>query len=328
MKRNIALVTGGLSGESVISYKTADTINKNLDRDQFNVYTIDITPQGWFYTNELGKKINVDKNEFSIIVNEQPVHFDAVLIAMHGTPGEDGKLQGYFDLLQIPYTSCNAATSAITFNKRYAVAVAKMSCIAVAKSVVLFKHTPFLIEEIIQQLQFPVFVKPNNGGSSIGMSKVQEQSDLSAAIDKAFAEDNEVLIEEMIDGREFTVGVVKIKGEIIVLPLSEARAHDTKVFFDFEAKYEGKSIETTPAQIDEVHAEKIRNAAKKVYTAFNCKGVVRIDFILDTKTGEPHMLEVNTIPGQTEASFVPQQLAARGWGLQDFYTALIEECFV
>jgi D-alanine-D-alanine ligase len=256
------------------------------------------------------------------------VLFDVAFIAMHGTPGEDGKLQGYFDTLKIPYTSCDAASSAITFNKRYAVAVAKMAGIAVANSVHLFSHTPSSAAEVASTLSFPVFVKPNNGGSSIGMSKVDEAGKLQEAIDKAFREDNQVLVEQMIKGREFTVGVFKSAGEVTVLPITEVRAHADKDFFDFEAKYQGKSDEITPAELPEAIAEKIRSAAKKIYQVFNCRGVVRIDFIYNEETGDPYMLEVNTIPGQSAASVVPQQVRALGWSLQDFYTKLIEETLV
>ena len=327
MKKNIALVTGGFSGESVISYKSAATIEKNLSRDRYNVYTIDLTKDGGFYTSTAGAKTTVDKNDFSIIENGEKITFDAVLIGMHGTPGEDGKLQGYFDMLGIPYTGCDATTSAITFNKRYAVAVAKMAGIGVAASMHLLAHTPVAASEILEKLQLPLFVKPNNGGSSIGMSKVLKAEELQPAIEKAFKEDRLVLVEEMITGREFTVGVYQSRGEIIVLPFTEVKAHDDQAFFDFEAKYEGKSSEITPAVVDESIAEKVRTAAKKVYKVFNCRGVVRIDFIYNEAEGRPFMLEVNTIPGQSAASLVPQQVAAAGGTLTNFYSLLIEECF-
>jgi D-alanine-D-alanine ligase len=325
MKKTIALVTGGFSGEAVISYKSAVTIGNNLDRDRFTVYKIDINPNGWFYELTDGRKVTVDKNDFSLQLDSQKITFDAVFIGMHGTPGEDGKLQGYFDTLKIPYTSCDAATSAITFNKRYTVAVARMAEIAVANSVHLFSHSPVPSTQLLNELKLPVFVKPNNGGSSIGMSRVDKADDLDAAIDRAFREDDQVLVEEMIQGREFTVGVFKTKREIVVLPLTEVQAHADKAFFDFEAKYEGKSTETTPAVVDESIANKVREAAKRIYSVFNCRGVVRIDFIYNEESGRPFMLEVNTIPGQSDASIVPQQVKAMGWSLKEFYTKLVEE---
>lgn len=328
MKKNIALVTGGLSGESVISYKSAATIEKHLDRSKYEVFVIDIHPEGWFYTDKKGVKTNVNMNDFSVMEDGHSVLFDAALIGMHGTPGEDGKLQGYFDMLRIPYTGCDAATSAITFNKRYAVAVAKMAGIGVANSLHLFAHTPVTVEEVLAKLKLPVFVKPNNGGSSIGMSKVSDAPELAAAIEKAFKEDSQVLIEEMIVGREFTIGVYKSKGAITPLPMTEVKADDSKTFFDFEAKYEGKSTEITPAIVDEAIAEKIRAAAKQVYEVFNCRGVIRIDFIYNEAEQRPYMLEVNTIPGQSAASIIPQQVAAAGGNLTDFYSLLVEECFL
>ncbi|MBK6938101.1 MAG: D-alanine--D-alanine ligase [Chitinophagaceae bacterium] len=327
MKKNIALVTGGFSGEAVISYRSAKTIDTHLDRNLFNVYTIDVNPGGWFYEEAGGNKTIVDKNDFSIITNGEKISFDAVFIGMHGTPGEDGKLQGYFDTLGIPYTGCDAATSALTFNKRYAVSVAGNSGIPVSKSVLLIKNVFENTDEIKYGLKFPVFVKPNNGGSSIGMSKVNETGELDVAIETAFKEDNQVLVEEMVSGREFTVGVFRSKGNIIVLPITEVIAHDDVPFFDFVAKYEGKSTEVTPAKVDEVIADKVRDAARKIYSIFNCRGVVRIDFIYNEETGNPFMLEINTVPGQSEASVVPQQVRAMGWSLDEFYTKLVMECF-
>src|SRR5687767_15093295 len=324
MKKNIALVTGGFSGEAVISYKSAITIDKNLDREKFNVYKIDINAEGWYYESENGK-IEINKNDFSLNTGNGKIIFDAVFIGMHGTPGEDGKLQGYFDTLKIPYTSCNAATSAITFNKRYTVAVASMAGINVANSVHLFKHSPVPVEQILKRLKLPVFVKPNNGGSSIGMSKVHKPEELAQALTKGFKEDDQVLVEEMIKGREFTVGDFKTKGNITVLPVTEVISK--KDFFDYEAKYEGASTEITPAQIDEEKAGKIKKAAEIIYRIFNCRGVVRIDFIFNEETGSPFMLEINSIPGQSEASIVPQQVKAMGWSLKEFYTQLVEECF-
>lgn len=322
-KPKIAFVTGGYSGEAEISYKSAVTIQNNIDTDKFDVYRIDITPQGWFYDHPSGDRSAVNKDDFSILLSEKKINFDAVLIGIHGTPGEDGKLQGYFDLLNLPYTSCDAATSALTFNKRYTVAVAAFSGIPVARSLHLFRHSAVSAEEVLNQLSLPVFVKPNNGGSSIGMSKVDEGSQLSAALEKAFKEDDQVLVEEFIPGREFTVGVFKTGKDIIVLPITEVETK--KDFFDFEAKYQGMSTETTPANIDEHMQQKIRETASKVYSIFNCRGVVRIDFIYNKERDQPFMLEINTVPGQSEASIVPQQVKVMGWTLKDFYSALIED---
>ena len=325
MKPTIAFVTGGFSGEAAISYQSAIIIEKNIDTEKFNFYKIDVTINGWFYELPHGDQIEVNKNDFSLLIDEETITFDAVLIGIHGTPGEDGKLQGYFDMMHIPYTTCDCATSALTFNKRYTVAVAAFSGLTVARSILLFRNTFESSDELIKNLQFPVFIKPNNGGSSIGMSKVNSASEeLGAAIEKAFKEDDQVLVEEFIKGRELTIGVFKSKGEVIALPITEIITKNE--FFDYEAKYLGASDEITPANIDEAIAEKIRRDAKKAYRIFNCNGIVRVDFIYNEEDGKPYMLEINTVPGQSEASLVPQQVRAMGWSMKEFYTALIDEC--
>jgi len=323
MKKKVALVTGGYSGEAEISYKSAVTVGNNINKEKYDVYIIDITNEGWFYVNESNKKIPVDKNDFSIIHKSNKICFDVALLCLHGTPGEDGKLQGYFDMIGLPYTSCNAATSAITFNKRYTVAVAAFGGIHVAKSVHLFQYTSVSAAEILNQLQLPVFVKPNNGGSSLGMSKVVDGKDLELAIKKAFDVDNQVLVEEMIVGREFTVGVYKVSHQINVLPITEIITDND--FFDYEAKYLGKSKEITPADITTEIEQLLKTSAIKVYELLNCSGVVRIDFIFDDKQQKVYMLEVNTVPGQSQASIIPQQVLANGLTLELFYTSLIEE---
>ncbi|MBC7848486.1 MAG: D-alanine--D-alanine ligase [Chitinophagaceae bacterium] len=322
MKPSIAFVTGGYSSEAVISYKSAITIEKNLDHTRFDVYKIDITRDGWFYETENGKQ-EVDRKDFSIIAAGRKINFNAVLIGIHGTPGEDGKLQGYFDLLGIPYTSCDTATSALTFNKRYTVAVAAFAGINTAKSLHLFKHSPVEPAAILGQLQLPLFIKPNNGGSSIGISKVNEARELPDALAKAFKEDDQVLVEEYISGREFTVGVYKTTSGIVVLPITEIITK--KDFFDYEAKYQGLSEEITPAKIDDQMTGAIRDTAQRVYEVFNCRGVVRIDFIFNEKKKQPYILEINTVPGQSEASIIPQQVQIMGLSLKDFYSSLIEE---
>lgn len=322
-KPQIAFVTGGYSSEAVISYKSAITIENHLDKSRFDIYRIDITPEEWFHPRPDGSKININRQDFTLPLENGVVRFDAVFIGIHGTPGEDGKLQGYFDLVGLPYTSCDAATSAITFNKRYTVAVAAFSGVNVARSLHLFRDRPADKKEILSSLTLPVFVKPNNGGSSIGMSKVTSADDLPAALEKAFREDDQVLVEEFIAGREFTIGVFKDKGKIVTLPFTEILPENE--FFDFAAKYEGKSREITPADCDETIAEKIRSTAEKVYSVFNCRGVVRMDFIYNEQKAAPYLLEINTVPGQSEASIVPQQVRAFGWSLTDFYTAILEE---
>lgn len=325
MKKVIALITGGTTGERVISVKSAATISHNLDPDKFDVYKIMLTQQGWFYEPVDSVRIEVDRNDFSVLYNGRKITFDGVFIAIHGAPGEDGKLQGYFDMLNLPYTTCDALTSAVTMNKGYTKSIVQdIPNLFVAKSVQIFKNTPYNLADVKSSLTLPYFVKPNNGGSSIGMSKVKNQYDLQTAIDKAFKEDAQILIEEFIEGREFTVGVVKLDGKITVLPATEVET--AKEFFDFEAKYTpGVAVETTPAPIRLETKKRVEEIATAVYAKLNCRGVVRIDFILVGDEGDFYFIEINTIPGQTVTSFIPQQVAAFGMKLNDFYTKLIKE---
>jgi len=325
MKKTIALLTGGTTGEWVVSVKSAATIAQNLDTSKFDVYKIMLTQQGWFYEPADSVKIEVDRNDFSLTIKGRKIKFEGVFIAIHGAPGEDGKLQGYFDMLNIPYTTCDALTSAITMNKGYTKAIVQgIDRLNVAKSAQIFKNAPYDLTQLKKDLKLPYFVKPNNGGSSIGMSKVNHGNDLEAAIEKAFNEDNQILIEEFISGREFTVGVVKLDGKIQVLPITEVET--AKEFFDFEAKYTpGVATETTPAPLKAETRDRVAKIAEDVYVKLNCRGVVRIDFILTEDEGDFYFIEINTIPGQTATSFIPQQVAAMGMKLNDFYTKLIKE---
>lgn len=323
MKKKVALVTGGLSLEAQISYKSAQTVFNALDKNKYDVYMIDIHPTGWWYENSASEEVAVDKSDFSIVEDGIKIKFDIALLCIHGTPGEDGKLQGYFDVIGLPYTSCNTATSAITFNKRYTVAVAGFGGIHVAKSLHLFNDQKLSSDQILAEVKLPVFVKPNNGGSSFGISKVNTMAELAPAIEKAFKQDSQVLVEEFISGREFTIGVFKSKGITTVLPITEIKTENE--FFDFAAKYEGKSEEITPAKITEPMLKDLSEAAKKVYNIFNCRGVVRIDFIYNEIEQKAFLLEVNTVPGQSEASIIPQQVSAMGWSLTDFYGTIIED---
>lgn len=326
MMKNIALVAGGYSGEYVISVQSAVVIEKNIDATLYTVYKIIITKEGWSYTAPDGTAYAVDKNDFTLTVGGKKIVFDAVFIGIHGTPGEDGRLQGYFEMLGIPYTSCGMVTSALTFNKSYCnKVVAALDIVKVSRSTHIFSNQPHDAAAILKQLRLPVFVKPAEGGSSIGMSKVNTAEELEPAIVKAFKEDNQVLIEEFIKGTEVTCGMFFAKGQLHVLPLTEIRS--TKEFFDYEAKYTpGITNEVTPAEIPEAAAEHIRAVGKELYHRLNCRGIVRADFILEEGTGNVYFLEINTMPGQSENSLVPQQVRAAGMTLQAFYGMLIEEC--
>ena len=325
MKKNIALLAGGYSGEFVISIKTAETIEKNLDANLYNVYKIIITREEWYHEHN-GGKIQVDKNDFSLTIDGVKINFVCAFIAIHGTPGEDGRMQGYFDMLNIPYTTCNAIVSALTFNKSYCNKVVKsFNVVNIANSVHLIKGESFSMGAILDRMKLPVFVKPNESGSSLGVSKVKNVEQLLPAIDKAFKEDNQVLIEEFIEGREFTIGVYKVQGCIYPLPATEIISKNE--FFDYEAKYTpGVTREITPAKIDDTIRKDLENKATYIYRHLNCRGVVRMDFILEQKSNKLFFLEVNTMPGQSDQSIVPQQVIASGRKLNEFYGELLLDC--
>lgn len=326
MKKKIALLAGGYSGEYVISIQTAITIDKNLDKKLYDVYKIIVTREGWYHETDNGKKIAVDKNDFSLTIDSNKIKFDAVFIAIHGTPGEDGKIQGYLDMLEIPYTSCNVLVSALTFSKTYCNKVVRaFAGVNVARSVTVMKGDSYVSEDIIKQLELPVFVKPSESGSSLGVSKVKTIEEMAPAIEKAFKEDNQVLIEEFIDGRELSIGVYQVKGQLHTLPPTELVTENE--FFDYEAKYTpGVTKEITPAPIGDDVTARLKEMAAAIYANLGCRGVVRIDFILQKNTDKLYFLEVNTMPGQSENSIVPQQVRAAGMTLEAFYRDIVEDC--
>lgn len=327
MKKKIALVTGGFTGESVISLKSAAVVEKYLDQERYDIFRILIYPNNWYHETKSGQKIKVDLNDFSICLDNQKITFDGVFNILHGCPGEDGKLAGYFDMLKIPYTTCDALTSAITMNKGYTKAIVNdIPDLFVARSTHLFKNTEGISKKILHDLRLPLFVKPNNGGSSIGMSKVKEQDELEEALAKAFAEDAQVLVEEFVSGREFSIGIYHVKGKTTVLPATEIVS--SKEFFDFEAKYSpGVTEEITPGRMNEEEAARVKRICEEIYLKLNCKGAVRVDYFLENETGKFYFIEINTVPGQTETSLISQQVRAIGMEVKEFYTDLIEEMF-
>ncbi|MGB4774029.1 MAG: D-alanine--D-alanine ligase [Daejeonella sp.] len=324
MKKTIALVTGGFTRESVISLQSAEVIEQNLDTEKFEVYKIIINRDTWFYEDKLGDKHEVDRNHFTLTINDKLIKFDSVFIGLHGSPGEDGKLQGYFDMLNLPYNTCDASTSAITMNKAYTKAiVADIENLNIARSKQLFSNNPDNENHIINSLKLPYFVKPNSGGSSIGMTKVKSAGELKEALNKAFQEDTQILVEEFVKGREFTIGVYKGKDGIMVLPATEIIS--SKEFFDFEAKYTpGVSEEITPGRMNEEEENMVNSIVKQVYQKLNCRGVVRIDYFLEEETGKFYFIEINTVPGQSQNSIIPKQVRSIGRTIKDFYTELID----
>ncbi len=325
MKKKIALVTGGFTGEAKVSLKSAAVVEKHIDLDRYDVYKIIINREKWYYQNPSGQEFKVDLNDFSLNLDGDKICFDGVFNILHGSPGEDGKLSGYLDMLGIPYTTSSTLTSAITMNKGYTKAIVEgIENLFMAKSFQLFENSHENTEKVAKGLSMPCFVKPNNGGSSIGMSKVKKAEELKEALDLAFGEDDQVLVEEFVSGREFSIGIYKINGEIIVLPATEIVS--SKEYFDFEAKYTaGVSEEITPGRMTPEEVMRVREIAKEVYKKLNCKGAVRMDYFLEHETGNFYFIEVNTVPGQTETSLISQQVRAVGKTVRDFYTELIEE---
>ncbi|MGI4728181.1 MAG: D-alanine--D-alanine ligase [Janthinobacterium lividum] len=323
--RNIALMAGGYSGEYEVSINSARNIASTLNPEKYKVYTILVSRDSWFYNSSNGEKIEVDKNDFSLTINGQKIKFEAAFITIHGTPGEDGKMQGYLDMLGIPYNNCDAATSAITMNKAYTKAIVKdIPNLHVAGSVQVFRRDQESVLQQIEHLKMPWFIKPNNGGSSVGMSKVNAKEALPEALQKAFAEDEQVLVEEFIKGREFSIGIVQFGKETTVLPATEIIS--SKEFFDYEAKYTpGVSEEITPANLSEAQNERIKKVVKEAYRLLNCKGMTRIDFILEEGTDDFYFIEINTTPGQSANSLIPQQVRAADMDLSEFYGKLVEE---
>ncbi len=324
MKKNIAIFAGGDSGEYDISIKSGKVIEKNIDKKYFNTWFIHVKGRSWTYELSDGTLVEIDKNDCSLNLHDGKIVFDAIFIAIHGTPGENGILQGYFELMKIPYTSSDVLTSALTFNKSFCNRVVKTLGIKVSPSVHLFSEEIYSEEKIIEITGLPCFVKPCNSGSSVGMSKVNSIEELKPAIQLAFQHDRQILIEHFIKGREITCGVFLAKGELIALPITEVVSK--KEFFDYEAKYTtGMAEEITPAQIDEDIAQNCRSTSKFLYRRLNCKGVVRFDYIFNNDG--LFFLEVNTIPGQSENSIVPQQARSMGISITDLYTMLLNELF-
>lgn len=315
----VAVVAGGYSDESVISLKSCELIYASLNAEKYDRTRVRILKEGWFAEIE-GEKFPINKEDFSFIKQGEKQKFDVVFNTIHGTPGEDGYLQAYFELIGLPYTGCPFYQSALTFNKKDCIAALSKYGIPHAKSVYIQQGTNYSIEEIISNVGLPCFVKPNRSGSSLGISKVSVTEDFGAALDKAFAEDKEVLIESFLDGIEVSVGVLNYQGEIKVVGITEIVSENE--FFDYEAKYEGKSQEITPARISDEVTKRVEDVAKRAYTSLNMTGFSRSEYII--VDGEPHFIEMNTLPGFSPASIFPQQAAYSNIPLSDLMDSEIE----
>jgi len=323
--KNIAIVAGGYSSEYEVSLRSAEGIRSFIDGTRYNVFIVIIRKANWVvllqdFTTSGEKEIEIDKNDFSFTVGGDKTKFDFAYITIHGTPGEDGLIQGYFDMLGIPYSSCGVLAGALTFNKFVNNQFLKTQGIKVADSVRI-KGMPDNMDFILD-LGLPVFVKPNAGGSSFGVSKVKEASQLQSAITKALNESDEVIIEAFVKGTEVTCGCYKSCSKEVVFPITEVVTENE--FFDYDAKYNGQVQEITPARISAKLTEWIRSTTANIYDIIGARGIIRIDYIIPDDGGTPVLLEINTNPGMTSTSFIPQQIKAAGLDIKEVMTEIIE----
>lgn len=324
-KKNVAVVMGGYSDEYVVSLKSGQLIYDSLDREIYNVYKVVVLRDEWYFVDENNHKISINKGDFSVVLSDNStLKFDVCFNIIHGKPGENGELQAYWDTIGQKYTGCNFYQSALTFNKKDTLAVLSKYGIPSAKSLYFKKGQEIKVDEVVSELGLPLFVKPNQSGSSLGISKVKEKSEFQAALDLAFAEDHEILIESFLDGMEVSVGVVDFNNETIVLGITEIVP--TKEFFDYEAKYEGASEEITPARIDDETRKKVEEIAKRAYNSLGMSGFSRSEFII--MNGIPYMLEMNTNPGFSPASILPQQARNYGISIKDLCGNEVEKALL
>ena len=321
MVRNIALLTGGDSSEWQIALQGAENIGNALDRSRYSPYTIVLRNGHWTYTAPDGTKSELDRNDFTLPVAGRKIKLDYALIVIHGTPGEDGRLQGYLDMMGIPYSSCGFVSSVLTFDKAACKRAVAGSGIHLAKEILLNKTSEIDPAAIIAELGLPLFVKPNASGSSFGVTKVKKQNELLPAITEAFKESDQVLMEEFIEGREISCGVMIAGGKEYIFPITELVCQSE--FFDYKAKYQGFSNEITPADLPEAIRKEVNRLTLIAYKRLNCRGVVRIDFIVKGET--PYMIEINTIPCMSSHSIIPQQAATMGMSLTELFNLIIDE---
>jgi D-alanine-D-alanine ligase len=321
MRPNVAIVAGGDSSEIVVSLKSAAGLLSFMDKDRYNVYQVTLTKDAWIVNVAANENIEIDKADFSFIYQDKKIKFDFAYITIHGTPGEDGILQGYFDLIGLPYSSCGVLASALTFNKFTCNQYLKSFGVKVAESVLLRTGQTISADEVEQKTGFPCFVKPNVGGSSFGVTKVKSKADVQSAIEKAFDEGSEVMIESYMQGTEITCGIYKTRNKSVILPVTEVVPHNE--FFDFDAKYKGEVDEITPARISAELTTRVQQLTSAIYDILGCKGIIRIDYII-TEGDVINLLEVNTTPGMTTTSFIPQQAKAAGLEMKDLLSDIIE----
>ena len=329
-KRNIAIVCGGYSSEHEVSLRSAQGIYSFFDKERYNVYIVEISKEAWWVNVEENQQLPIDKNDFSFELNSNKVAFDYAYITIHGTPGENGLLQGYFDMIQLPYSTSGVLVEAMTFNKFVLNNYLRGFGYNVAKSMVVYKDEAHKIsaEKIESELGMPCFIKPAADGSSFGVSKVKAKSDIPAALELAFNESNEVMIESFLQGTEISIGCYATKEGLVSLPATEVVTENE--FFDYNAKYNGQVQEITPARLQSDTAERVANQVKEIYSLLRCNGIIRIDYII-SKDSEGNdvlnLLEINTTPGMTATSFIPQQVRAAGLNMTDVLTNIVERQF-
>lgn len=324
MKRTIAIVAGGDSSELPVSLRSAQGLYSFIDKEKYNLYIVEMQGLRWEVQLPDGGKAPIDRNDFSFLMNGDKINFDFAYITIHGTPGEDGKLQGYFDLLNLPYSSCDLLTSAMTFNKFSCNHYLKGFGIRVAESMMIREGFGVLDEEVINKVGLPCFVKPNLGGSSFGVTKVKVKEEIQPAIQKAFNEAKEVIVESFMKGTEITCGCYKTKAKEVVFPITEVVTSNE--FFDYDAKYNGQVEEITPARLSKELTERVQLLTSAIYDILGCSGIIRIDYII-TEGEKINLLEINTTPGMTATSFIPQQIRAAGLDIKDVMTNIIENQF-
>jgi len=321
MKYTVAVVMGGFSGEYEVSLNSGEVVYQNLSRIKYDTYKIIITRDKWVLLTDEGKEYPIDKNDFSATLNDEKITFDAVFNVIHGSPGEDGPLAGYLEMLGIPQTSSGQFESGLTFNKAECSMLLKGLGVNIAEAYYLARHENYIPEEIIEHVGLPCFVKPNRSGSSIGISKVKTIDDLEEAIDLAFEHDSQIIIEAMVKGTEIACGVSNYSGHIKALACTDIVPKNE--FFDYESKYSGLSEEITPARIDPGTYSQIMEESEFIYESLNLNGIARIDYIV-TENGVPFLIEVNTIPGLSKESILPRQVKYLGLSLGDFFDATVE----
>lgn len=324
MKRIIAIVAGGDSSEHDVSMRSAEGIYSFIDKDKYTLYIVELTKKKWEALLPDGSRTPIDKNDFSFSHDGQKVKPDFAYITIHGTPGENGILQGYFELLGIPYSTCDVLVSAMTFSKFTLNQYLKGFGVRVAESLLVNKRHGISDEDVIEKIGLPCFIKPNASGSSFGVTKVKTADQIQPALKEAFTESDDVMIEAFMDGIELANGCYKTRDKSVVLPITEVVSKNE--FFDYNAKYKGEVTEITPARLSPELTDRVQKLTSAIYDILGCKGIVRVDYII-TEGEKINMLEINTTPGMTATSFIPQQVRAAGIDIKDVMTDIIEDSF-